>query len=163
MKGAGIMKKDRAKKRRLWVNLVIGAVFLALSAVLHLLAPRIAGGRLMQFLEGAGSGAFGVGIVNLGYFIYWIMPSRREEYREMEENAEIEGRDERKRMLRDRAGRYAYLAGLCICVLGAGVFMVLYKLEIAPWGGIVCDCLMVMLAVQIVLGVAIYQYLNKKY
>ena len=155
--------QNKKKKRRLRVNLIIGLAFLALSVVLHLLAPRIAGGKLLQFMEGAGSGAFGVAFVNLAYFVYWIMPSHHEEYREMEENAEIEERDERKRMLRERAGRYSYLAGLGVCVLGVGVFTVLHKLEIAPWGNVVCDCLMAVLGIQIVLNIAITLYLNKKY
>lgn len=157
------MQNKNGKKRRLRTNLVIGRVFLALSVVLYLLAPRIADGRLKQFFEGMSSGAFGVGFVNMAYFIYWSMPSRRVEYQEMEENAEIEARDERKRMLRERAGRYSYLASLCACVLGTGVFMVLDKLEIAPWGNIVCDCLMAMLGIQIVLNIVITLYLNKKY
>ena len=157
------MKNKKKKGGTLKVYLIMGVVFLALSIVLNRLAPHVAGGRLLNFMEGMGSGAFGVGIVDLIYALYWIFSGRKEEYREREENAQIEARDERSRMLRDRAGRYAYLAGLGICVLGLGVFTVLHSLEIAPWGEAVSLCLAAFLLVQVVLGAVFFYYLNKKH
>ena len=112
------------------------------------------------------SGAFTVpGIVQICKYVKWSSPKNAPLYRERLEQEQIDMRDERKSMLRDRSGRYAYILGLLVVALAMFVFSVLDAFGVV--GEDTASLMIFFLAgyavFQLVAGWVIYKRLEKRY
>ena len=119
--------------------------------------------RVEQLLSGLSGAGIAGGLYLTLKYIYWTRPDRISEYQERLASERIELNDERKVMLRDKSGRYAYLAGLLVVSLSIIVFSILGNL------GIIADPrpLVVYLGAyfwfQYIIGIVIYRQLSKRY
>lgn len=146
------------KKSNFWSGLVY-----ALLGLAFLLAGLMWETRLSSLCVGFGAGMLSSGAVQLVRYRKWTRPENREAYRERLEAEQIELRDERKAMLRDRAGRYAWLLGMVLCALSIVVFGVLGALEIVENARMIILFLGAYFVVQYGAGVYFYRRLEKKY
>jgi hypothetical protein len=145
------------KKSNLYVALVyllVGAgCFIALSLTDTMFGSLLAG------LGGAGIGG---GLVMIAKYTYWSNPRKKDAYEEKLAEEEINLQDERNVKLRDKSGRYAYIITMLFLVISMmaipivdkfivinTIFMLIYV------GGL--------LAGMYIIGILIYQNLNKKY
>ena len=96
-------------------------------------------------------------------YFKWTRLETADSYQRYLEQEQIELRDERKSMLRDRSGRYAWLLGMALCALSIVVFGVLGALEIVENARLVILFLGAYLIVQYGAGVYFYRRLEKKY
>ena len=81
----------------------------------------------------------------------------------MLENERIERHDELKEKIRDKSGRYTYALGLLITSAAIVVFTILGEIELVEGYRMIVLYLFGYLVVQIVAGIAIFNYLLKKY
>lgn len=148
------------KKGDLWTGVgMIAAGILCLLAALLWETPL--GGLLCGLC-----GAFTVpGIAQVCKYVKWTSPKNAPIYLERLERERIDLRDERKSMLRDKSGRYAYILGLL--TLSAAV-IVFYLLE--AFGAIgerearlIVVFLGAYILFQSIAGIAIYRLLEKRY
>lgn len=148
------------KKSDLWTGLGMIAL-----GVLFLLAALLWETPLESILYGL-FGAFAApGTVQICKYVKWTSPKNAPLYQERLEQEQIDLRDERKSMLRDRSGRYAYVLGLLTVAVTMLVFSVLDAF------GVVEEAearLMVLFLAgyavfQLVAGRVIYRLLEKKY
>lgn len=146
------------KKSNFWSGLVY-----ALLGLAFLLAGLMWETRLSSLCVGFGAGMLSSGAVQLVRYRKWTRPENRDAYRERLEAEQIELRDERKAMLRDRAGRYAWLLGMVLCALSIVVFGVLGALEIVENARTIILFLGAYFVVQYGAGVYFYRRLEKKY
>lgn len=146
------------KKSNLWSGLTY-----TLLGLVFLLAGLVWETRLSSLSVGFGAGMLSSGIVQLVRYRKWTRPENREAYQEKLEAEQIDLRDERKTMLRDRAGRYAWLLGMGLCALSIVVFGVLGALEIVENARLMILFLAAYLLVQYGAGVYFYRRLSKKY
>lgn len=153
MRGVLLMKKSN-----FWSGLVYA--FLGLA---FLLAGLVWETRLSSLCVGFGAGMLSSGVMQLVRYRKWTRPENREAYRERLEAERIELRDERKTMLRDRSGRYAWLLGMALCALSIVVLGVLGALEIVENARWMVLFLGAYLIVQYGAGVYFYRRLEKKY
>lgn len=146
------------KKSNFWSGLVytlLGLAFLSAGLLWET--------RLSSLCVGFGAGMLSSGAMQLIRYQKWTRPENREAYRERQEQEQIELRDERKAMLRDRSGRYAWLLGMALCALSIVVFGVLGALEIVENARLIILFLAAYLIVQYGAGVYFYRRLEKKY
>lgn len=146
------------KKSNFWSGLVY-----ALLGLAFLLAGLMWETRLSSLCVGFGAGMLSSGAVQLVRYRRWTRPENRDAYRERLEAEQIELRDERKAMLRDRAGRYAWLLGMALCALSIVVFGVLGALEIVENARTIILFLGAYFVVQYGAGAYFYRRLEKKY
>lgn len=146
------------KKSNFWSGLVY-----ALLGLAFLSAGLLWETRLSSLCVGFGAGMLSSGAMQLIRYRKWTRPENREAYRERQEQEQIELRDERKAMLRDRSGRYAWLLGMVLCALSIMVFGVLGSLEIVENARLMILFLAAYLIVQYGAGVYFYRRLEKKY
>lgn len=146
------------KKSNFWSGLVY-----ALLGLAFLSAGLLWETRLSSLCVGFGAGMLSSGAMQLIRYRKWTRPENREAYRERQEQEQIELRDERKAMLRDRSGRYAWLLGMVLCALSIMVFGVLGALEIVENARLIILFLAAYLIVQYGAGVYFYRRLEKKY
>lgn len=146
------------KKSNFWSGLVY-----ALLGLAFLLAGLMWETRLSSLCVGFGAGMLSSGAVQLVRYRKWTRPENRDAYRERLEAEQIELRDERKAMLRDRAGRYAWLLGMALCALSIVVFGVLGALEIVENARTIILFLGAYFVVQYGAGAYFYRRLEKKY
>lgn len=146
------------KRSNFWCGLIY-----ALLGLVCLLAGLLWETRLGSLIVGFGSGMLGSGIVQLARYRKWTRPENREVYRQRLEEEQIELRDERKAMLRDRSGRYAYVLGLLLCGLSILVFGVLGALDVVENARLIVLFLAAYILVQYGAGVWFYRRLSKKY
>lgn len=148
------------KKRDLWTGVGMTA-----AGVLFLLAALLWETPLESLLYGL-FGAFAApGTVQIYKYVKWTNPKNAPVYRERLEQEQIDLRDERKSMLRDRSGRYAYILGLLVVAVAMLAFSVLEafgvvgeaeaRLMILSLGGYALF--------QLVAGWVIYRLLETKY
>lgn len=119
--------------------------------------------RLSSLLCGMGGGLLFNGIVQLWRYIKWTRPENAPLYQERLEQEQIDLRDERKVMLRDRSGRYAYLFGMALCCFSILAFSVLNILEIQVSGLAIVLFLTAYLIVQYAAGIWFYRRLSRRY
>lgn len=153
MRGAILMKKSN-----FWSGLIF--VFLGLA---FLLAGLVWETRLSSLCVGFGAGMLSSGAMQLVRYRKWTRPENAEAYREKLEAEQIELRDERKAMLRDRSGRYAWLLGMVLCALSIVVFGVLGALEVVENARLLILFLAAYLIVQYGAGVYFYRRLERRY
>ena len=146
------------KKSNFWCGLTY-----ALLGLTFLLAGLLWETRLSSLSVGFGAGMLGSGVTQLARYRKWTRPENAETYRERLEEEQIELRDERKAMLRDRSGRYAWLLGMLLCALSILVFGVLGALEIVENSRMMILFLAAYFIVQYGAGVFFYRRLEKKY
>ena len=146
------------KKSNFWCGLTY-----ALLGLTFLLAGLLWETRLSSLSVGFGAGMLGSGVTQLARYRKWTRPENAETYRERLEEEQIELRDERKAMLRCRAGRCAYVLGLVLCAAAIVAFSVLDALGLLACGRILTLTLAVLLIVQYAAGLAIYRLLSRKY
>lgn len=148
------------KKRDLWTGIgMIAAGLLCLLAALSWATPL---GGLFCGLCGALTVP---GIAQVCKYVKWSSPKNAPVYRERLEQERIELRDERKSMLRDKSGRYAYILGLFTL---AAAILVLYLLEALGMIGwretrLLILFLGIYILFQAIAGIVIYRLLEKKY
>lgn len=146
------------KKSNFWSGLIY-----ALLGLAFLLAGLLWETRLSSLSVGFGAGMLSSGLMQLVRYRKWTRPENRETYRERLEQEQIELRDERKTMLRDRSGRYAWLLGMALCGVSIVVFGVLNALELVENARLMVLFLAAYLLVQYGAGVWFYRRLCKKY
>ena len=148
------------KTRDLWTGVIF--VFLGLAFLAGALLWET---PLNSFLCGL-CGAFTVpGVVQIGKYVKWTSPQNAPLYRERLERERIDLRDERKTMLRDRSGRYAWILGLLLLCAAMVVFYLLEAFGVigAPEAHLVILFLAGYLLFQFAAGMVIYRLLEKKY
>ena len=144
------------KRSYLWTGV---AYFVA--GLLLAVASAAASGKLQSLLAGfAGGGIFG-GLATMGRYYYWTRPGRVKRYQEKQEEEEICLKDERNEMLRDKAGRYAYILSLLVLAVSTVLFSVLHALEIGHFYELIMyqSALLVFLYVA---GIWIYWWLKAR-
>jgi hypothetical protein len=153
MKGAINMKKN---------NFITGLLFL-LVGMICLVTALLFETKLNSLLSGFAGAGISSGIVMLWKYYYWIRPENKDKYKEKIEKENVELHDERKEMLRDKSGRYAYILGLIVLSISIVVFSILGSLEIVGDTRLIVLYLGGLLVFQYIIGVIIYKKLSKKY
>lgn len=146
------------KKSYLWPGLgmiALGLVFLA--------AGLLWDTPLGSFLFGCFGASFGPGLMQVCKYFKWTRLETADSYERHLEAEQIELWDERKAMLRDRSGRYAWLLGMALCALSIVVLGVLGALEVVENARQLILFLAAYLLVQYGAGVYFYRRLEKKY
>lgn len=146
------------KKRYLWQ----GLGFLAGGLVCLLLALTL-DTPLGSLLCGFAGALIAPGAAQVLRYWKWSRPENAAAYREKLELERIELRDERKELLRNKAGRYAYALGLALCSAAIVVFSILGQLGAVAEYRLIVLFLGAFLVVQIASGIWIYQALERKY
>ncbi|MDO4315444.1 MAG: hypothetical protein Q4C45_06675 [Oscillospiraceae bacterium] len=145
------------KKSNLWWAL--GAVA---AGAAFFLAGLLWETRLSAILCGAGGGCFFNGAVQLRRYVKWTRPENAAAYRERLEQEQIDLRDERKEMLRNKSGRYAYLLGLAVCCAAIFLFSVLGILGVLEGYRPVILFLGAYVVFQYAAGIVIYRRLERR-
>lgn len=117
--------------------------------------------RLSGILCGIGGGWFFNGIAQLYRYIKWTRPENAEAYRARLEQQQIDLHDERKEMLRNRSGRYAYVLGLAVCCIAILVFSILGMLGVLKGWRAAVLFLGAYVVFQYVAGIVIYRRLEQ--
>ena len=147
------------KKSDLWTGIGMIAVGLACLAAVFL-------NTLVSSLFAGLFGAFTLpGLMQVYKYCKYTSPKHAAEYRERLEQEQIDLRDERKSMLRDRSGRYAYILGLLVVAVAMLAFSVLEAFGVV--GEAEARLMILSLAgyalFQLVAGWVIYRLLETKY
>lgn len=152
MKGAIAMKKS---------NLWWALGFMAAGAAFFL-TGLLWQTRLSGILCGIGGGWLFNGAVQLWRYAKWTRPENAAAYRERLEQQRIDLHDERKELLRNKSGRYAYLLGLAVCCAAIFLFSILGVLGVLEG----CRPLILFLGAYVVFqygaGVVIYRRLERR-
>lgn len=143
-------------------NLTAGILYM-LAGVLLAAAAFQTNGELSSLLFGFGGAGIGGGIALIGKYCYWNLPKNRERYEERLEHERIEMQDELKSRLRDRSGRCAYQWGLLVISVSMVVFSILGALDVIPESRLIVLYLGAYLVFQIVMGIAVFRRLLKRY
>lgn len=147
------------KKSNLWIGLtdvILGLV--AFAAAIFWVE-----GTLGSLLCGMGGGLLGGGGRLVWNYWKWTRPQNVEHYREKLEQEEINLRDERKALLRCKAGQYAYQLGFAVCCLAAFLVALLGALGVMEHYLPLLYFLAAYLVFQYVAGLWIYRRLERKY
>ncbi len=143
-------------------HLIEGILFVLGGAAL-LCIELLTHSMLGSLLVGFAAGGICSGIVMIGKYIYWSAPKNKERYRQKIEDEEIQLHDELKSMLRDKSGRYSYVIGMMTLCISIVAFSILGKFGIIHNPRIIVLYLSGYLIFQIVIGIAIFKHLLKKY
>ena len=146
------------KKSNFWSGLVY-----ALLGLAFLLAGLMWETRLSSLCVGFGAGMLSSGAVQLVRYRKWTRPENRDAYQERLEAEQIELRDERKEMLRNKSGRYAYVFNLLVNCLALFVLASLDALKIVEIENLIILGLALWLLAQYFAGIVFYKILEKKY
>mgnify|MGYP006373646801 FL=1 len=114
-------------------------------------------------LWGVAGGALGPGIGWIIQHFYWSAPKNQERYREIQEQEEINLRDELNEKLRDKSGRIAYNIGLFIICISEVVFSIPGETGLITDYKIIVFYLFGLFVFQIVIGFVVYCQLRRKY
>lgn len=102
------------------------------------------------------------GVLSLFKYFYWSRPKNKERYKEKTEERNIELDDERKTILRDKAGRYTYNIGLTVISITVVLLTIIHSFNnIANYNLMILYLAGYMIS-QYIIGVLIYNNLNKK-
>ncbi len=148
------------KRSYLWTG--IGMIALGLVC----LAVAILWDTPLDSLLCGFSGAFAVpGAMQIWKYFKWTRLETLDSYRRHVEEEQIELRDERKEMLRNKSGRYAYILGLLVAALAILLFSVLDAFGVIEED--TASLMVLSLAgyalFQLVAGWVIYKLLEKRY
>ena len=143
-------------------RLVIG-ILVTLGGLIFLAAALTSGMAVNPYFYGFAGGFIGSGVVMIGNYTYWTLPTNKEKLAERREEYEINLHDERKERLRDKSGRYAYILGIMVISISIVLLTVFAELQILVISSFVIWYLGAYLLLQGVAGVVIFRYLNRKY
>ena len=147
------------KKSDLWTGIAMIAAGLACLAAVFLNTP-------LSSLFGGLFGAFTVpGVLQVYKYRKYTSPKHAAEYREKLEQEQIDLRDERKEMLRNKSGRAAYILGLLAVAVSMTAFSFLGKLGVVEESAsrLLIFFLAGYLLFQLLAGILIYKLLESKY
>nr|WP_325183601.1 hypothetical protein [uncultured Oscillibacter sp.] len=148
------------KKSYLWSGLGMIA-----GGILFLLAALLLETPLDSLFCGFFGAFTGPGVMQVYKYVRWTKLETPDSYQRHLEEEQIELRDERKSMLRDRSGRYAYILGLLAVALALLVFSVLDAFGVVEED--TASLMILFLAgyavFQLVAGWVIYRWLEKRY
>ena len=147
-------------------NLLAGSLYTLVGVVFLISAIYITihtDSKLGGIFFGLASAGIAIGIGTICQYFYWSSPKNRERYREKQTEIEIEQRDELKKKLRDKSGRYAYVLGIYTICISMLVFSILGALDIVKESVLIVVFLSGYLWFQIVIGIVIFNHLLKKY
>ncbi len=148
------------KKSYLWSGLGMIA-----GGILFLLAALLLDTPLDSLFCGFFGAFTGPGVMQVYKYVRWTKLETPDSYQRHLEEEQIELRDERKSMLRDRSGRYAYILGLLAVALALLVFSVLDAFGVVEED--TASLMILFLAgyavFQLVAGWVIYRWLEKRY
>lgn len=118
--------------------------------------------RLEALLWGIAGAGIGPGVLIIGRYFYWLRPEHQAEYANRIQKENIDLKDERKIMLRDKSGRLAYIATMILQLALAFAFSILSILGyFAPFSRYACIGLGVLLILQYIFGIVAYNRLSK--
>lgn len=146
------------KKRDFWIYLGLLAAGLGII-LLSLLWET----RLSPLFCGIGGGLVGNGVAHLLRYWKWSRPENAGAYAAKLEQEQIDLRDERKEMLRNKAGRYAYLLSMVLCAAAILAVAVLDLLEVLTDGLVLELILVAYLIIQYGAGVWFYRRLEQRW
>ena len=148
------------KKSYLWSGLGMIA-----GGILFLLAALLLDTPLDSLFCGFFGAFTGPGVIQVYKYVKWTKLETPDSYQRHLEEEQIELRDERKEMLRNKSGRYAYNLGLLAAAMSMTAFSVLEKLGMVEEAA--SRLLILFLAgymvFQILAGWVLYRLLDKKY
>ena len=148
------------KKSYLWSGLGMIA-----GGILFLLAALLLETPLDSLFCGFFGAFTGPGVMQVYKYVKWTKLETADSCQKHFEEEQIELRDERKSMLRDRSGRYAYILGLLAVALALLVFSVLDAFGVVEED--TASLMILFLAgyavFQLVAGWVIYRWLEKRY
>lgn len=141
--------------------LYVGIIYFICGILLVLLAT-FTEFSFEAFIWGLSGAVLGPGVCMILQYMYWSKPERAVDYEEKIKNQRIEMNDERRIMLRDKAGRitnqimsYALVAIIFV----VSVLTVFSVMVISRW---VLIGLGLLLLFQFICGVVVYNKLDKK-
>lgn len=143
-------------------NLHIGLIYLFIGIVCLVIALSFES-RLESLLFGFAGAGICSGAVILWKYYYWTRPQNKDRYQEKIENENIELHDERKTILRDKSGRHAYIIGLIVISVSIVIFSIMGSLNIIQNSKLIITYLAGFLVFQYIIGILIFDHLNKKY
>ena len=148
------------KKSVLWTGLSMIALGLACFA-----AAVFWNTPLDSLFCGFSGALAGPGAVQVYKYVKWTKLETPDSYQRRLEEEQIELRDERKEMLRNKSGRMAYILGLLAAAVSMTAFSILGKLGILEESAsrLLILFLAGYMAFQILAGWALYWLLDKKY
>ena len=148
------------KKRELWFGLAMIA-----GGILFLLAALLLDTPLDSLFCGFFGAFTGPGVIQVYKYVKWTKLETPDSYQRHLEEEQIELRDERKEMLRNKSGRYAYILGLLVAALAILLFSVLDAFGVIEED--TASLMVLSLAgyalFQLVAGWVIYKLLEKRY
>ncbi|MDY5509141.1 hypothetical protein [Dysosmobacter sp.] len=147
------------KKSNLWAGLAEIALGLAFLVAAFFWVE----GTMGSLLCGLGGGFLGSGGELVWKYWKWTRPQNVERYREKLEQEEIDLRDERKELLRCKAGRYAYQLGFAVCCVAAFLVALLGALGVIEHYLPLLCFLAAYLVFQYAAGLWFYRRLERKY
>ncbi|WP_421743894.1 hypothetical protein [Clostridioides difficile] len=141
--------------------LYLGIVYFICGILLVLLAT-FTEFSFEAFIWGLSGAALGPGICMILQYMYWSKPERAVDYEEKTKNQRIEMNDERRVMLRDKAGRItnqimSYV--LVILIFIVSILSVFSVMVISKWVLVVLGLLILF---QFICSVVVYNKLDKK-
>lgn len=143
-------------------NLHGGLIYLLVGLACLVIALNFES-KLESLLFGFAGAGICSGAVTLWKYYYWTRPENKDRYKEKLENENIELHDERKIILRDKSGRYAYIIGLIVISLSIVAFSVIDSFNIVQNTKLIIIYLAGFLVFQYIIGILIFSRLNKKY
>ncbi|HBH3574808.1 TPA: hypothetical protein ACRR23_000320 [Clostridioides difficile] len=141
--------------------LYLGIVYFICGILLVLLAT-FTEFSFEAFIWGLSGAALGPGICMILQYMYWSKPERAVDYEEKIKNQRIEMNDERRIMLRDKAGRItnqimSYV--LVILIFIVSILSVFSVMVISKWVLVVLGLLILF---QFICSVVVYNKLDKR-
>ena len=144
------------KKNDLWWGAGMAA-----AGLLCLICVFLWDTRSGSLLCGFASALLFPGLCQLWRYRKWSKPENAAAYQEKLEQEQIELRDERKEMLRNKSGRYAYVAGMAVCCLAIIIFSMLNEMGVTVTNRGFVLFLSVYLLLQYAAGIWFYRRLEK--
>ena len=148
------------KKSYLWSGLGMIA-----GGILFLLAALLLETPLDSLFCGFFGAFTGPGVIQVYKYVKWTKLETPDSYQRHLEEEQIELRDERKEMLRNKSGRMAYILGLVLMSGSIVAFTILGKLGVVreESADLMVFFLAALLVVEFVSGILIYRRLEKQY
>lgn len=143
-------------------NLYLGILLLFIGFVCLSAASGLKSGAegLLPGLAGVGIGG---GIIVLFRFLYWSNPKNQDKYKEKTGKENQDFFDQRKAALWDKAAKYAYVTGAVVIAVSIVIFSIWESLDKTANFLPLITYLTGFMLFQIVIGILIFSYLNKKY
>ncbi|OJT77532.1 hypothetical protein BM530_06400 [Clostridioides difficile] len=151
------MRRSKNEKNMLYVGIIY-----FICGILLVLLATFTEFSFEAFIWGLSGAALGPGVCMILQYMYWSKPERAVDYEEKIKNQRIEMNDERRIMLRDKAGRItnqimSYV--LVILIFIVSILSVFSVMVISKWVLVVLGLLILF---QFICSVVVYNKLDKK-